>query len=434
MTQTLIRSCSPRSPLRSHPGLWLLLAGISLGSGAPISWAQETTPAPDRTSVPQAEATPVFIPTPTPTPTPVYFDPLFPLPGAAEDPAAVNSADQQIQTRQDPDLGRVIGRVLNPVGQPVVGAQIRLDIEEPGSDEETELEETGEDEETTADENPENQPLVTDEQGSFELFSDQFGRHPLTVWHPDFERATTPIWVQPGLTTPVDVVLETPLAPQPRTRLGVLGVGGLDQTQLLAQRLAAETVRVGLVPQSDTVVPLDNRKLLPILREIDLPIYELFEFDRRKPEAVQQFLDLLGLRAVVISRVDVLTRPSSPTNVDLKSRSRVELWTIDDQGQLQVQVLAEASRSATESADLNAKEVAQLYQVQVTRMAQEIGDRWQETNPLAAYFDPNSGLLSPQQSRLDTTVELSIPNDPLPPPETPTPEVTATPEAPVDPG
>lgn len=423
MTQISLLSASPRYR-------WLLpiLTGASLWIPAQPNWAQSPPPPPP------AEATPIFTPAPrpTPTPTPEYFDPLFPLPEAAADPAALESEAQPVQGRQDPNLGRVIGRVLNPVGQPVAGAQIRLEIDANAAAPAAEIPVT----ETVAtaaavtEETPENQPLVTDEQGSFELFTDQFGRYPLTIWHPDFERATTPIWVQPGLTTPVDVVLETPLVPQPRTRLGILGVGGLDHTQTLAQRLAVEALRVGLIPQSETVVPLDNRKLLPILREVNLPLYELFEFDRRKPEAVQRFLDLLGLRAVVISRVDVLTRPSSPTDVDLKSRSRVELWTIDDQGQLQVQVLAEASRSATENSDLNAKEIAQLYQVQVTRMAQEIGERWQQGNPLAAYFDPNSGLLSPQQSRLDTTVELAIPNDPLPAPETPAPPASpATPPA-----
>lgn len=220
---------------------------------------------------------------------------------------------------------RLVGQVSNSLGQPVAGAQVQL-------------------------EGLENldQPIQTDEQGAFELNQAPAGRWMLTVWHPDYEIVQQEILLQAGLTTPVDVVLQVPIRPQPRRRLGVLGVGGLEHTQLLGQRLAMEAVRLGLIPNSEKVVPLDNRRLQPILRQVGWPIYELFEWDRRKPEAVGQFFDYLGLEAIVIARVDVLTRPASPTEVSLRSRSRLELWRFDEQGNLVAEVLAEASRDQVE--------------------------------------------------------------------------------------
>jgi hypothetical protein len=85
------------------------------------------------------------------------------------------------------------------------------------------------------------------------------------------------------------------------------------------------------------------------------------------------------------------------------------LWTFDDQGQLQVRTLDEAGRSKTEKGNLNSADITQLYQIQVTEMAEEVGNRWQQNSPLSGYFDPNQTPLSPQRSRLDTTVELRIP-------------------------
>lgn len=253
---------------------------------------------------------------------------------------------------------RLVGQVSNSLGQPVAGAQVQL-------------------------EGLENldQPIQTDEQGAFELNQAPAGRWMLTVWHPDYEIVQQEILLQAGLTTPVDVVLQVPIRPQPRRRLGVLGVGGLEHTQLLGQRLALEAVRLGLIPNSEKVVPLDNRRLQPILRQVGWPIYELFEWDRRKPEAVGQFFDYLGLEAIVIARVDVLTRPASPTEVSLRSRSRLELWRFDEQGNLVAEVLAEASRDQVERGNLNAAELAQLYQIQVTQIAAEIGSRWQANHP-----------------------------------------------------
>ncbi|MFS8896838.1 carboxypeptidase-like regulatory domain-containing protein [Synechococcus sp. R3-13] len=288
---------------------------------------------------------------------------------------------------QPQGTARLVGQVSNSVGQPVAGAQVQLEGME----------------------NP-IQPIQTDERGAFELDHAPTGRRMLTVWHPDYEKAEQEILLQAGLTTPVDVVLQVPIRPQPRRRLGILGVGGLEHTQLLGQRLAIEAVRLGLIPNGEKVVPLDNRRIQPILQKVGWPIYELFEWDRRKPEAVGQFFDYLGLEAIVIARVDVLTRPASPTELSLRSRSRLELWRFDEQGNLVVDILAEASRDQVERSNLNAAELAQLYQIQVTQMAAEVGSRWKENHPLAQYLELAQGEAPPPRSRLDTAVELRIPS------------------------
>jgi hypothetical protein len=300
----------------------------------------------------------------------------------------------------------LIGKVLNETGEPVAGAQLRV-----GNEDQFPLIETG-------------------PNGGFEIQLQGAGLQTLTVWHPEYERLETEVWLEPGLTTPVDVVLTTPLIPQPRTRLGVIGVGGLDTTSQLGQRLATEAVRLGLVPDSDVVVPLDNRRLQPILQKTGYPLYEVFEWDRRKPEIIAQFFDYLGLKAIVVTRVDILNRPASVSEVQLKSHSRLELWTFDDQGNLQVNVIGEASREATEPNDLNGAEVGQLFQLQVTDMAKEVEQRWQESNPLSAYFDPENPQLSPQPSRLDTSVELIIPPSAEPAPSPAAEAETAEGEAP----
>lgn len=311
------------------------------------------------------------------------FTPLFPFQNPPFPPPESNGNGSSSNPQGS---ARLVGQVSNSVGQPVVGAQVQLE----------------------GGENP-NQPIQTDERGAFELNHAEAGRRLLTVWHPDYELAEKEILLQAGLTTPVDVVLQVPIQPQPRRRLGILGVGGLEQTQLLGQRLTLEAVRLGLISDGEMVVPLDNRRIQPILREVGWPIYELFEWDRRKPEAVAQFFDYLGLEAIVIARVDILTRPASPTELSLRSRSRLELWRFDEQGNLVVEVLAEASRDQVERSNLNAAELAQLYQIQVTQMASEVGSRWQENHPLAQYLEPAAGEAPPPPSRLDTTVELRIP-------------------------
>jgi hypothetical protein len=365
--------------------LWVGFAAVGVAQAQtdpdPLFPSTPPTPAGAISPLPTIEADPFS----------ARMTPLFPLRDLPAQSTPI-PADASLPSSSHNSSGRVIGQILNQVGQPVEAAQIQM-----GDQIDPTANQTGQ------------QPITTDSKGAFELLDLPVGRWPLTIWHPDYETMQTEIWVQSGLTTPVEIVLNTPIEPQAQTRLGVLGVGGLDNTQYLGQRLAIESVRQGLIPAGETIVPLDNRKLLPILRKIGLPLYELFERDRQKPAAVQQFFDYLGLKAIVITRVDVLSRPASPTEIKLNSRSRLELWTFDDQGQLQVRTLDEAGRSKTEKGNLNSADITQLYQIQVTEMAEEVGNRWQQNSPLSGYFDPNQTPLSPQRSRLDTTVELRIP-------------------------
>ena len=191
----------------------------------------------------------------------------------------------------------------------------------------------------------------------------------------------------------------------------MIGVGTLAHTEFLSQRMASEAVRLGLVPNTEKVLPLDNRNLQPVLEEIGSPLFDILEHDEIEPEDVNKFFDFLGLEALVVAKVDVLSRSVSPQTISLRSRSRLELWTIDDRGEVRVQEIAESDFDAEENATLNAAELEQIYQVQVTRMTKEIGEEWQEDdeNPLARFVEVEPETEIQPRTTLDTTVELAIP-------------------------
>ncbi|GAB4214996.1 MAG: hypothetical protein OHK0012_14150 [Synechococcales cyanobacterium] len=282
-----------------------------------------------------------------------------------------------------PLAARVVGQVMDETNQPL--ADVTVVLSNP----------------------PATLQTLTDSTGAFELSADQEGRYRLEISHANREPYSQEVWLLPGLTTPVTITLKAAIQPQPRTRLGILGVGTLDRTRTLSQRLAAESVRLQAIPQQDGILVLDNQRLQPILYRVGLPLYELFDRERLQPGAVGDFLSYLGLRAVVIARVDTLER-TSPEEVSLQSRSRLELWAVDDNGQLQITVLDQAGQGQTEKAPLAPAEVEQLFQIQTTRMMEEIQQRWQANNPLAPYLEPTTE--SPEQRELDTRVELVLPN------------------------
>lgn len=300
---------------------------------------------------------------------------------------------------------RTIGQVLDPSGQPIAGAKVRVLLNPYFAAAESSL--------VTS--------TRTDASGAFELFFPLPGRWNIAIEHDNYEPLTEEVWAIAGMTAPVDVVLQVPLEKRDRTRMGIVGAGGLEHTRTLSQQLAADTLRLNMVPNSDSVVLLDNRRLEPILDRIGVPLYELLERDRFNPAAVGEFFDYLGLKALVVARTDVLARSADAAQVELKSRSSLELWTFNDAGQLQISTVADGRRQETLDADLNAAEVEQLLQVQITKTAQAFGSRWQENNPLAAYFN-SEDVLSPQEVRLDTTVRLNLPskttNSPIPEGET----------------
>jgi hypothetical protein len=305
-------------------------------------------------------------------------------------------AVRAVNTGSDKPSSRLVGQVLNQAGQPVAGAEVRVRGSRSGTIAQGLFQQT----------------VKTDDSGAFELDGGLPGRWQLQVSHPNYNSLTEEVWLFANLTTPIDIQLSLPIQPQPRTRLGVIGVGTLAHTEFLSQRLAAEAVRLELVPNTAKVLPLDNRNLQPILERIGRPLYDVLEADEIEPEAVNQFFDLLGLEALVVARVDVLSNANNPEEISLKSRSRLELWTIDDNGEVAIEELAAAERDETESSDLNSTDLEQLYQIQVTRMATEIGDRWkeEEENPLAAYTAVDPKAPPPPRNTIETTVQLAIPN------------------------
>ena len=294
-------------------------------------------------------------------------------------------------------LGEVVGQVYNQNGQPIAGARIRVRGSRTGT------EDTG----------IFNRVARSDETGSFEIEGGLPGRWLMTVNHPDYESLDEEVWLFSGLTTPVDVRLAIPIRPQPRTRLGVIGVGTLAHTEFLAQRMASEVVRMGIVPNTERVLALDNRNLQPILEEIGSPLFDILEHDEIEPEDVNAFFDYLGLEAVVVARVDVLSRATAPRELTLRSRTRLELWTIDDRGEVSVRELRRETYDEVLPSDVSAAELQQVYQIQVTRMAQTIQEDWldeDEENPLARFTEVDAEAPLPPRTTIDTTVELIIPD------------------------
>ena len=315
---------------------------------------------------------------------------------ATEEAATEEAVTEEAAIRvESTSLGNVLGQVTNQAGQPIGNASVVIQGTRQGN----------------VGLGLFQQAVRTDSSGTFELDGGLPGRWLLSVRHPDYESLDEEVWLFGGLTTPVAVQLSIPIRPQPRTRLGVIGVGTLAHTEFLSQRMASEAVRLGLVPKSSNVLPLDNRNLQPVLEEIGSPLFDILEHDEIETEAVNQFFDFLGLEALVVAKVDVLSQSTQTNTINLRSRSRLELWTIDDRGEVQVQEIAESDYDAEENATLNAAELEQIYQVQVTRMTTEIAEEWAEDGnaPLARYEVTDPDVEVQPRTTLDTTVELAIP-------------------------
>jgi len=249
---------------------------------------------------------------------------------------------------------------------------------------------------------------TSDSSGAFELAVSEAGIYEVQVTHRGHEPFQQSVALVPGHTTPVSISLSPALLPQPRTRLGILGVATLPHTQALSQRLASEGIRLGAFPRQEGVILLDNQRLQPLLLKIGIPIYELFDRKRIVTGAVADFFSYLGLQALVVARVDLL-RQTNPAEIRLSSRSILELWSVNEAGEVHVQILDQASQSQGEPAPLSPAEIDQLYQIQTTRMMEEIQSRWVSQNPLATWITQTTIPLTPQRSELDTQVELVIP-------------------------
>ncbi len=285
--------------------------------------------------------------------------------------------------------GRLVGQVRNQVGESVPEARLTLQGQRG----------------TTG---PTAQSL-TDASGSFELTFPLTGRWQLQVDHPDYEPQLVSVWVFQDVTTPLDVTIQTPIEPLPPTRVGIIGVGQLEHTAALAQRLAGEAVRLGVVPNSERLVALDNQRLNPIIQAVGVSLSDILNAGNPNPEAVQTFFSYLGLEALVVNRVDLLTWPHSPTELKLRSRSQLELWEFDENGQLRISTLSQQNQEEVVPNDVNDAEIEQLYQIQVTRTAQAIAQSWSEANPLSERLTPDPEAEPQPRPRIDTTIELVIP-------------------------
>jgi hypothetical protein len=247
---------------------------------------------------------------------------------------------------------------------------------------------------------------TTDASGSFVLGGLSAGRWAVKITHQAFTPLESRVWLVDGLKTPVTLSLVRPIVRQPATRVGLLGVGSLPTTDTLAQNLAEALVRNGAFPEIKPLAFIPRDEVLPVLRKFERPLYEVLDHDRPEPELremVRDFFDFMGLSALAVARVDMLTRQEGNAN-RLSSRSKVELWQFNKEGHLEIKTLIEAGRSEDQDAALSKAEADQLYQFQIAKQAEEMTRKWEQNNPFSEFTDvpiePGNG------QRTDTRVEL----------------------------
>lgn len=292
---------------------------------------------------------------------------------------------------------RLVGQVRDEQGNPVAEAQIVIG---PG---------------TTSP-----KTVRTDSSGAFALEQVTPGRWSIEVNHERYDKKEVRVWLSQGLTTPVDFALTKLVLKQPATRVGLVGVGTLPQTDGLAQRLAGELVRLGAFPQVQPLSYIERTETLPVLRKLGYPLYEILDHDRPDDalvtSLVKEFFEYLGLKALVVTRVDMFTEPEGDKG-KLNSNSKVELWELAD-GRVRVRTLTAAGRSSIEDASLSKTEIEQIYETQITKMAVEVSEKWVADNPLAVYTDAPPA--PPQGQQTDTEIKI-IPQPPTPPVPLPQP-------------
>lgn len=256
-----------------------------------------------------------------------------------------------------------------------------------------------------------NRKTTTDASGSFVLEGLPIGRWPVQVAHKTYVPQETRVWLSASLKTPIALTLVKPIKRQEATRVGLLGVGSLPGTDTLSQRMAEGLVRTGAFPQLKPLAYISRGETLPVLRKLELPLYEVLDHDRPNAELVRDFFDYLGLTALVVARVDMLTQEDDNDN-KLTASSRILLWQFKD-GKLQIRELVSAKRSEDEDKKLSKAEAEQIYEFQVAKMAEEVGQKWQEKNPLDE-FTGETTAKSPTQTT-NTSVELIPPTRPVDP-------------------
>jgi hypothetical protein len=271
-----------------------------------------------------------------------------------------------------------VGRVVDPQGKPLAGVTVQIG--------------------TLA--------THTDISGTYTLEQLRSARWAVTLSHPSYGEQQAKVWLHDQLTTAQDAVLTPPVIPKLQTQVGLIAVGSLPHTQLLAQRLAEDLVRLKGFPLVAPLVYLPPGQLTPVARQLQRPIPEILDRDRQNPQLVSDFFKYLGVKALVVARTDTLIQPDSrSTDSRLKTRSRLELWKFKN-GMLQIQMLAEEQREEKADSKLNQAEAEALLAVQITQVAQMISERWQTKSPLQDYV----GDLGAAPTQVNsTTVEILKP-------------------------
>lgn len=261
----------------------------------------------------------------------------------------------------------------------------------------------------------------TDASGSYLIEKLTPGRWEVKIQHPLYTEKQTRIWLVEGLKTTLSLALPRSVARQEPTRVGLLGVGSLSATDTLAQRLAEELVRTGAFPKVGPLTFLQRDEVMPIVRKIDRPLHEILDRDRPDAALVKAFFEYAGVTALAIARVDMLTRNEGNAS-QLNSRSQIELWQLKD-GRVEIRTLAEAGRSERQDSALSKAEADQLYAVQITQQADEVKNRWERDNPLAAFTADTQAPTTAQKT--DTKVEI-VPKNQPPAPSQPSPPTSET--------
>ncbi|WP_287130031.1 carboxypeptidase-like regulatory domain-containing protein [Candidatus Cyanaurora vandensis] len=222
---------------------------------------------------------------------------------------------------------------------------------------------------------------------------------------PGYRSQATKVWLQSDLTTALNTTLTPLIQPQPQVRVGLVAVGSLSKTDQLAQRLAEDLVRLKGFPLTAPLVYYERNDVLPVVEVLERPLAEILDRDRPDPSLVAEFFRYLGVKVLVVTRSDALIRPDSfSLNTRLMSRSRVELWRFKDDT-LQIQALAEEGTEEQADRKLNPAEADLLLQLQTTRLAQRMSERWQgPTNPWQEYL----GDTRPEPTGQTTSTKVEL--------------------------
>jgi Carboxypeptidase regulatory-like domain len=273
---------------------------------------------------------------------------------------------------------RLVGQVRDQQGQPLKGVTIQLG----------------------------NLTTTTDASGTYTLEQVRPAQWEITFIYPDYAITKARVWLYTDLTTAQDARLIRPTVERPQVAVGLVGVGSLPRTDLFAQRLAADLVRLKGFPLVQPLTYFPREQVDPITQHLQHPLAEILDRDRQKPEWVSELFRYLGVKALVIARTDMLIKPSATSpDTELKARIRLELWRFNGD-KLQIQVLAQESQEEKADTRLNETEANDLLAIQVTKMASRVSTRWQ--GPDSPWTTYQGNLTAEPTPRQVNTVTVEI--------------------------